>query len=96
MTELRPLTRAAARTLPATLTVPPISTLWGAREQALTAYRSVLDPADRVRCASSVIHLHVNRLLGETVREPLIRALAIDLLFTRDAASGAGQRRPVP
>jgi thiopeptide-type bacteriocin biosynthesis protein len=96
MEELRPRTRAAASTVPATLAHPPISALWEAREQALTAYRSVLDPADLVRCASSLIHLHVNRLLGDAVPEPLIRALAIDLLYTREATSAAGQQRPVP
>lgn len=95
MEELRPRTRAAARTIPATLTTPLTGALWDAREQALTAYRDALDPADHVRCASSLVHLHVNRLLGETVPEPLIRALAIDLLCTRTATTAARQR-PVP
>jgi lantibiotic biosynthesis protein len=86
MTELRPRTRATTRTTPATITVPPVSRLWDAREETLTAYQSVLDPADRAQCASSLIHLHVNRLLGPGSHEPLVRALAADLLRTCMAA----------
>jgi hypothetical protein len=64
---------------------------WIAREEALAAYRSVLDPARRIECASSLIHLHVNRLLGGTTLEPLTRALAVDLLFTHDPAPATSQ-----
>jgi lantibiotic biosynthesis protein len=95
LTKLRPRTRAAASTMPATLTTPPMSALWNTREQALAAYRSVLDPADQVRCASSVIHLHANRLLGDAAPEPLVRALAVDLLYARQATSATGRQHPV-
>ena len=37
-------------------------------------------PARRPSCASSLIHMHTNRILGGTSTEPLVRALAADLL----------------
>ncbi len=82
MADLRPLTRAAATLTPSgPATTPSTGQAWAAREQALTAYRSVLRPDQLISCASSLIHMHVNRMLGAAVPEPLIRALAVDLLF---------------
>jgi hypothetical protein len=81
--------------MPTTLATPPVSALWNTREQALAAYRSMLDSADQIQCASSVIHLHVNRLLGDTVPEPLVRALAVDLLYARQATAAIRRHHPV-
>jgi len=47
---------------------------------ALAAYRALLPPDLPSACASSLIHMHANRLLGDTALEPLARALAADLL----------------
>ncbi len=80
MDVLRPATRAAAAQ-PA-----PHAVLWKARQEALAAYRAVLDPGRRIQCASSLVHMHINRLLGGTADEPLVRALAADLLFARTPA----------
>ncbi|MFC4016069.1 lantibiotic dehydratase [Nonomuraea purpurea] len=74
MAELRPLTRAAAA-------LPSTSPAWAARDKALVTYRDMLDPEQRISCASSVVHMHVNRILGAAIPEPLVRALAVDLLF---------------
>ncbi|MEV6153341.1 lantibiotic dehydratase [Nonomuraea sp. NPDC052129] len=74
MAELRPLTRTAAA-------LPSTGPAWAARDKALVTYRDVLDPEQCVSCASSVVHMHVNRILGAAVPEPLVRALAVDLLF---------------
>ncbi|SDG99817.1 thiopeptide-type bacteriocin biosynthesis domain-containing protein [Sinosporangium album] len=89
LTDLRTRTRAAARTTPAgTAAVPTTHPAWIAREEALTTYRNVLNPARRIDCASSLTHMHINRLLGGTALEPLTRALAVDLLFAPDPALG--------
>ncbi|MEU8778074.1 lantibiotic dehydratase [Streptomyces sp. NPDC048606] len=62
---------------------------WQARERALAAYRTALwegfDVARREEvaslCASDLIHLHVNRLLGpDPALERLVRSLASDRL----------------
>ncbi|WP_244409074.1 lantibiotic dehydratase [Stackebrandtia nassauensis] len=54
--------------------------LWYERTAALTAYRAVLPPDRRIDCASSLIHMHANRLLGDNHRERIARALAVDLI----------------
>lgn len=51
-----------------------------ARSHALHAYRELL-PHNRTNdCASSLIHMHANRLLGDNRIERIARALAKDLL----------------
>lgn len=82
MAELRPLTRVAAGLTPAESVMAPYTgSAWAVREKALAAYRGVLRPEQHVSCASSLVHMHVNRILGVAVPEPLVRALAVDLLF---------------
>lgn len=53
---------------------------WTARQDALASYRNTLKPAHRPSCASALIHLHANRLLGSADTERMARALAADLL----------------
>jgi lantibiotic biosynthesis protein len=65
----------------------PADPAWAERDAALAAYRAVLPERMRASCASSVIHMHVNRLLGQADLEPLVRALAGDLLFSQVPAS---------
>jgi class I lanthipeptide synthase len=55
---------------------------WGLRAQALNAYAAALDPHDTATAASGLLHMHVNRLLGDAATEPVVRALAADLLRT--------------
>lgn len=59
-----------------------VRSAWSARHDALVTYRELLDPARRADCASSLIHLHLNRLLGDMRSERMVRALAADLLAT--------------
>jgi len=54
---------------------------------SLAAYRAAVNLTDRARCASSLIHMHQNRLLGDNTVEPLIRALAADSLAAHHAAA---------
>ncbi|AZK95993.1 hypothetical protein B7R87_20565 [Streptomyces tsukubensis] len=73
--ELRPAARAhvvTSRTAP----------LWDARQESLTVYRAVLPSGEIAeRCASDLIHLHCNRLLGtDPGSERIVRSLATDLL----------------
>ncbi|MFD4831302.1 lantibiotic dehydratase [Streptomyces uncialis] len=72
---LRPLARTGG--VPARLT-----TAWAARQDALLAYLARLPaPATTERCASDLVHLHCNRLLGpDPGRERIARSLATDLL----------------
>lgn len=53
---------------------------WTARQDALVSYRETLKPTQRPACASALIHLHANRLLGSADTERMARALATDLL----------------
>ncbi|MDT0322878.1 lantibiotic dehydratase [Streptomyces millisiae] len=79
---IRDQLRPAARSY----TLPPgLAATWDARHQALTNYRATLFTPDIARlCASDVIHLHANRLLGMRAdHERLARSLATDLLHTR-------------
>ncbi len=65
-------------------TSPPIPFLtdpaWTARQEALASYRNTLQPAHRPSCASALIHMHANRLLGRVDTERMARTLATDLL----------------
>ena len=78
-TQLRPLTRKAAQTGPGTL-IPAVASPWQDRDVALKAYRDAVPEERRPDCASSLIHMHANRLLGDLASERLARALAADLL----------------
>jgi hypothetical protein len=79
LTALRPQARAAG---PAAIRGANAAALTGLYD-ALAAYRAVLPEARRPACASTLIHMHANRLLGDTADEPLARALAADLLAPR-------------
>jgi lantibiotic biosynthesis protein len=80
---LRPLTRTAADT--GSAVTPSARPEWASRDSALADYRDTLPKTRRADCASSLIHMHANRLLGDRDSERLARALAADLL-ARDAA----------
>lgn len=79
---MRTRARAAAASSHAGLAVSPASQEWAGRDTALTAYHAVVPGERKAQCASSLIHMHVNRLLGRSSLEPLVRALAADLLFS--------------
>ncbi|MFB8290219.1 lantibiotic dehydratase [Kitasatospora purpeofusca] len=74
--------REALRAECRTATVPAALTeSWNSLLDALTAYRSLLADETAPLCASDLIHLHANRLLGtDRDREHLARSLATDLL----------------
>jgi thiopeptide-type bacteriocin biosynthesis protein len=76
---LRPLARKAADTGP-TAYIPALQAVWEDRGRALKAYHDAVSVQRRPDCASSVIHMHANRLLGDLDGERIARALAIDLL----------------
>jgi thiopeptide-type bacteriocin biosynthesis protein len=71
---LRPLARAAAGA------AVPHPDLWHARHKTLTGYGDILPMSRRADCASSLIHMHANRLLGDDHAERIARALAKDLI----------------
>ncbi|MFE0423015.1 thiopeptide-type bacteriocin biosynthesis protein [Streptomyces sp. NPDC058953] len=75
--------RTAARShrLPSWLTEA-----WSVRQKALAAYGDVLpDPDIAGRCASDLVHLSCNRLLGaDAGLERVARSLATDLLYAHD------------
>jgi thiopeptide-type bacteriocin biosynthesis protein len=77
----RPDVRAAGDMIP--YADPARTAAW---LDSLSAYRAAVDPAERTRCASSLVHMHQNRLLGDNTVEPLIRALAADSLAAHRAA----------
>lgn len=54
--------------------------LWDRRLGALTAYRQAVPEARRADCASSMIHMHANRLGLDRDQEHVARALAAELL----------------
>ncbi|WP_181727386.1 lantibiotic dehydratase [Streptomyces sp. PT12] len=74
---LRPAIRDGAQAL-----VPPALASYHARHhRALLAYRDLLPIALTAACASDLIHLHNNRLLGtDPGHERLVRTLAADFL----------------
>ncbi|MGH2894604.1 MAG: hypothetical protein ACRDPM_15280, partial [Solirubrobacteraceae bacterium] len=53
---------------------------WIDRDSALVGYRERLRDSRRADCASSLIHMHANRLLGDLDSERIARALAADFL----------------
>ena len=76
--ELRLQLRQAADADSAVLS--PVRAGWDARHAALSGYRDALHDTQRPHCASSLIHMHANRLLGDGDSERLARALAADFL----------------
>lgn len=82
MLDLRPQVRAGRGQLTVGPVPGAIRPAWSARHDALTTYRELLDPSRRADCASSLIHMHLNRLLGDMRSERIVRALAVDLLAT--------------
>jgi hypothetical protein len=56
------------------------SSAWHSWRQSLAAYRDALSDAARASCASSLIHMSTNRLLGNLSDERLARALAGDII----------------
>jgi thiopeptide-type bacteriocin biosynthesis protein len=79
LTALRPQARAAGPAAIRGANAAALTDLY----DALAAYRAVLPQARRPACASTLIHMHANRLLADTADEPLARALAADLLAPR-------------
>ena len=78
MARLRPYTRAAEPTDPGHS--PDGPRLLATLRESLADYRDVLPAPRRADCASSLIHMHANRLLPSADDEPLVRALAADLI----------------
>lgn len=72
--------RAAAPSGPAPLLNSSARETWDRREGALAVYRDAVPVARRVACASSVIHMHANRLGLDRDQEHVARALAAELL----------------
>ncbi|ORT53043.1 hypothetical protein KBI5_08775 [Frankia sp. KB5] len=81
---LRRLVRDAA--CEGTTARPLSEPVWEGYLDALRAYHDRLPAERRADCASSVIHMHANRLLGDTASERIARVLAIGLL-ARETAS---------
>jgi thiopeptide-type bacteriocin biosynthesis protein len=78
---LRSLARAAWPAFPADAPVTAAAgPAWHAWRESLTAYRDRLGDARRGACASSLVHMSANRLLGNLADETIARALAADLL----------------
>ncbi|MEV0952662.1 lantibiotic dehydratase [Promicromonospora sp. NPDC050249] len=75
--------RAAAPDDPAALLNSASRERWDRRTRALTAYRLVVPEVRRIDCASSVIHMHANRLGLDRDQEHVARALAAELLVRR-------------
>ncbi|MGH8572146.1 MAG: lantibiotic dehydratase C-terminal domain-containing protein, partial [Gammaproteobacteria bacterium] len=80
--DLRPQLRATRGQVITGPDLDAIRPAWNARHDALASYRELLDPARRADCTSSLIHIHLNRLLGDMRSERMVRALAADLLAT--------------
>ncbi|MGH3801218.1 MAG: thiopeptide-type bacteriocin biosynthesis protein, partial [Pseudonocardiaceae bacterium] len=79
---LRPQARAARGHVITGPDPDAIRPAWNARHDTLATYRELLNPTRRADCTSSLIHLHLNRLLGDMRSERMVRALATDLLAT--------------
>ncbi|MFB6724843.1 lantibiotic dehydratase [Kribbella sp. NPDC056345] len=71
---------AAALSGPVALLPAPVVELWDRREAMLEVYRSTVPRGRRVDCASSMIHMHANRLGLGRDQEHVARALAAELL----------------
>ena len=74
LADLRRLMNDAARD--GTAAFPPSHVAWEGYLDALRAYHDRLPADRRADCASSVIHMHANRLLGDTTLERIARVLA--------------------
>ncbi|MGH3832652.1 MAG: lantibiotic dehydratase, partial [Pseudonocardiaceae bacterium] len=78
---LRPRVRSTRSQNDTNSPIPSLAdSVWTARQEALVSYRNTLIPAHRPSCASALIHMHANRLLGSADAERIARALATDLL----------------
>lgn len=78
ISELRPPVRTAAEA--GSTVIPSIRPAWVERNSALVDYRDRLRDSRRADCASSLIHMHANRLLDDLNSERIARALAADIL----------------
>ncbi|MFJ3405374.1 lantibiotic dehydratase [Promicromonospora sp. NPDC090134] len=72
--------RAAAPSDPDVLLSPTALEQWKGRKEAITEYRDVVPATRRSDCASSIIHMHANRLGLDRDQEHTARALAAELL----------------
>jgi lantibiotic biosynthesis protein len=72
--------RRTAPSDPAALLDSPALERWERRNGALAVYRDTMPAARRADCASSVIHMHANRLGLDRDQEHVARALAAELL----------------
>jgi thiopeptide-type bacteriocin biosynthesis protein len=81
--ELRPLARKAADASRDEF-APQLAGTWADRGSTLRAYRAAVSEDRRADCASSLIHMHANRLFGDIGSERLARALASDLLARKE------------
>lgn len=72
--------RATAPSVPAALLDSPTRQRWNRRTGALAIYRDTVPVARRADSASSVIHMHANRLGLDRDQEHVARALAAELL----------------
>lgn len=75
--------RTAAPHDPAALLNSATRERWDRRTRALAAYRQAVPEARRADCASSMIHMHANRLGLDRDQEHVARALAAELLARR-------------
>ncbi len=78
MNRLRPRVRAQATNCDDRK--PGGAEFYSALRESLIGYRSELPKDLLASCASSLIHMHANRTLASSDDEPLIRALAADLV----------------
>lgn len=72
--------RAIAPSDPAALVSSSARERWDLRSGALAVYRGTVPAARRADCASSMIHMHANRLGLDRDQEHVARALAAELL----------------
>ncbi|MBR7833494.1 hypothetical protein KDL01_09470 [Actinospica durhamensis] len=78
MNRLRPRVRTADAAMEALR--PGGEELFAALRDQLSVYRNAVPAHLRTSCASSLIHMHANRVLPSGDDEPLMRALAADLI----------------
>lgn len=72
--------RTTAPSGPAALLASPARERWDRRSGALAVYRDAVPDVRRADCASSMIHMHANRLGLDRDQEQVARALAAELL----------------
>jgi thiopeptide-type bacteriocin biosynthesis protein len=78
---LRPRARTAWSSLPqGTPVMAAARPAWDAWRESLAAYREALRDGQPASCASSLIHMSANRLLGTLDGEAVARALAADII----------------